>query len=51
MRTITSRGSEQQRTAAQDRLRWVRPSLTRMSAGEAELGANPFTPEGIGFGS
>lgn len=31
---------------------WVKPEVTRISAGEAEFGANPIVPEGaFGTGS
>lgn len=34
-----------------DRREWVSPRISRMKATDAEAGANPIVPEGLGFGS
>lgn len=33
------------------RRQWVSPRVSRMKATDAEGGANPINPEGLGFGS
>ena len=35
----------------EDRRQWVSPQISRMKATDAESGANPVNPEGLGFGS
>lgn len=34
-----------------NRREWVSPRISRMKATDAEAGANPIVPEGLGFGS